>query len=138
MYSIILALMLSISLGTVVETQSNETVIISENEPKVLAVRMYADWCGNCKILDPKVDSFKEDFSDGRVVFIRLDQTEDFDTAQSELLAGLIGIKDVFLEYKGKTGMMLLIDAKTKKLLEVVTHRNETDEIKAKIAGYLN
>lgn len=138
MYSLMLALLLSISFGTITETQTSETAIIADNEPKVLAVRMYADWCGNCKILDAKVDSFKEGFSDGQVVFMRLDQTEDFDTAQSELLAGLLGIKDIFMEYKGKTGMMLSIDAKTKKLLEVVTHRNETEEVKTKIAGYLN
>jgi thiol:disulfide interchange protein len=137
MYSFILVLMFALSGGLTSDSPSSETTLTTVNEPKVLAVRMYADWCGNCKILDSKVESFKEGFSDGRVVFIRLDQTEDFDTAQSELLAGLLGIKDVFLEYKGKTGMMLLIDANSKKLLEVITHRNETDEIKAKIAGYI-
>lgn len=108
----------------------------NEKELKVLAVRMYADWCGNCKALDPKVDAIKSGFTSGDILFMRLDQTEDFDTAQSEIMAGLLGIGDTFAEYKGKTGIMLLIDSDTKKLLEVINHRMSEEEIVAALRKY--
>jgi thiol-disulfide isomerase/thioredoxin len=108
----------------------------SDKELNVLAVRMYADWCGNCKALDPKIDAIKPGFRNGDILFMRLDQTEDFDTAQSEIMARLLGIGDIFTEYKGKTGIMLLIDSDTKKLLEVINHRMSEEEIAATLKKY--
>ncbi len=36
---------------------------------EVIAIRMYADWCGYCKELDGKLDEVKHEFADANVWF---------------------------------------------------------------------
>lgn len=110
----------------------------SEVKPQLLAVRLYADWCGKCRQLDEKMDSIVPDFDDGRVLFIRLDQTDEFKTAQAGLLSDIIGIGSVFKQYRGKTGLLLIIDATSFELLQEVGHLPETQEIIAILQSHLD
>lgn len=99
----------------------------------VIAVRMYADWCGNCKILDAKIEAIKTEIKDSQVLFLYFDQTDDFKIRQSEMLAYMMGLDEVFAKYKGKTGMLLLINPGTGELIEEVNHRVTEAELKNKI-----
>jgi hypothetical protein len=104
---------------------------------KIIAVRMYADWCGNCRALDPKVDAIKGGFHNRGVLFTRFDQTDEFAVAQSELLAARTNLTAAFEAWKGKTGVMLLVDANSGEILEVINHRMTPEEIAAAIEARL-
>lgn len=98
--------------------------------PKLLAVLFYADWCGSCKALDPKLNQVKRDFQGQPVLFTRFDLTDDFTNDQSARYAALLGLENYYRENDGKTGYMLLIDAQSKKLFGKITKLNSTEEIK--------
>lgn len=109
-----------------------------ENEPDLIALRIYAEWCGKCKALDPKVNEIKEEFKGRRVLFAVFDQTDEFAREQSVLHAGLLGLDHVQKEFGGKTGLLLLIDPVSGDIKEQITHQISVDELRTKLTAYLN
>ncbi|MCI0523852.1 MAG: thioredoxin domain-containing protein [Acidobacteria bacterium] len=99
--------------------------------PRLLAVLFYAGWCGSCKVLEPKLDQVKRDFQGQPVLFTRFDLTDDFTNDQSARYAATLGLENYYRENAGKTGYLLLIDAKSKKLLGKITKLNSPEEIRA-------
>ncbi|MCI0387850.1 MAG: thioredoxin domain-containing protein [Acidobacteria bacterium] len=105
--------------------------------PKVLGVLFYADWCGSCKALEPKLDQVKRGFQGQPILFTRFDLTDDFTNDQSARYAALLGLENYYRENAGKTGYMLLIDAQSKKLLGKITKLNSPEEIKTMLTQTL-
>jgi thiol-disulfide isomerase/thioredoxin len=105
--------------------------------PKLLAMLFYADWCASCKALEPKLNQVKRDFQGKPVFFTRFDLTDEFTKDQSAQYAALLGLENYYRENDGKTGFMLLIDAKSKKLLGKITKLNTPDEIKTMLTKAL-
>lgn len=110
----------------------------NENEPELIALRMYADWCGKCKALDPKVDEVKPEFKGKRILFAVFDQTDRFAQEQSALHAQLLGLEHVQKEFGGKTGLLLLIDPASGNIKERITHQISVDELHNKLTSYIN
>jgi thiol-disulfide isomerase/thioredoxin len=115
-------------------------VISGDNteEPELIALRMYAEWCGKCKALDPKVDEVKKEFSGRGLLFVVFDQTDEFAQEQSVLHARLLGLDHVQREFGGQTGLLLLIDPESGKIKERITHQISIDELRTKLTAYLN
>ncbi|MEW6213288.1 MAG: thioredoxin family protein [Acidobacteriota bacterium] len=106
-------------------------------QPGLLAVLFYADWCNSCKILEPKLNQVKREFQDKSVLFTRFDLTDDFTKDQSAHFAALIGLENFYRESEGKTGFMLLIDGQSKKLLGKITKEKSPDEIRTMLTHAL-
>jgi thiol-disulfide isomerase/thioredoxin len=104
-----------------------------EDKTELIALRMYADWCGMCKALDPKVNQVKEEFKGKGVFFAVFDQTDEFAKEQSALHAKLLGLEHVQKEFEGKTGLLLLIDPKTKEISERITHTITIEDLRKKL-----
>jgi thiol-disulfide isomerase/thioredoxin len=97
--------------------------------PKVIAVEFYADWCASCKVLMPKIDELRKDFKNRPVLFVRFDMTNDFTKQQASQMAAFAGLQDVYRRGGGKTGMVALVDAKTKNVIVIFGQKKTTDEI---------
>ena len=100
-------------------------------KPKVVGVLFYADWCASCKVLDPKLDKVKKQFTDQPIYFTRVDMTDDCTKKQSGMLAEWVGLGEIYREHASKTGFMLLIDPQTKKVLSKLTKTQSEAELKA-------
>lgn len=95
------------------------------------AVLIYADWCGSCKVLDPKVKKVQSMGAIPGLEFVTLDFTaKDPDTfyAQAEA-AGVDEAVKVYLDGTVKTGQLLLIDVDDQKVLSKITKTFEPAEI---------
>ncbi|MEM8937221.1 MAG: thioredoxin family protein, partial [Pseudomonadota bacterium] len=57
-----------------VKSDTSELSAPIENA-RVLAVLSYADWCGNCKVLDPKIKAAQAANAFDGVEFVTLDYT---------------------------------------------------------------
>jgi thiol-disulfide isomerase/thioredoxin len=99
--------------------------------PTLLAVLFHADWCATCKVLEPKLEQVKRDFPNESVLFTQFDLTDDFTTDQSAYYAASIGLEKIYRENANKTGFVLLIDGKNKKVLGKITREKTPEEMKS-------
>ena len=63
-----------------IETLDDFTQMLIEAGDKLVVVDFYADWCGPCKMISPKVEAMSNDFSD--VVFVKVDVDENDETSE--------------------------------------------------------
>lgn len=104
--------------------------------PKIIAVNFYADWCPGCKALKPKLDEAMS-VADGKpCLTVKLDQT-DKDSKQAQYMLAALGLGDLWKEHAGKTGYVLLVDAKTHKVVSTITYQQEIKEIKSTLMAAL-
>ena len=86
----------------------------------IAAVRIHADWCPNCKALDPKLATVEAALDDDVTVrFVRLDYTNR-DKGALWAAAEKEGLKEVLKEYTGgkiKTGLLLLVNEDTNEVV---------------------
>ena len=91
-------------------------------ETRILAVLSYADWCGSCKALDPKVKAVQAANTFSGVEFATIDYTsrnKDAFYADAETL----GIGDTMRATFGdkiKTGRLYLVDLNTGEVVSTV------------------
>lgn len=113
----------------------------SETAPQpdadVYAVVFYADWCGNCRVLDPKVMSVWPGFSDRPIEMVKLDFTDAETTEASQTLAARYGLGDVFEADAGRTGFIVLVDADSGAEIDRIGSRDTAAQIRAKLNGAL-
>lgn len=131
--SLLLAVPSSFALAT--QQASDEAAPSDEEQdmPEVIGVFFYADWCGSCKVLDPKLETVQEELGQKPVVFQRFDMTDETTTYRSKLLANLLGLGEVFEQNAGKTGFMLLIDPDTKEVIGRLTKDQSEEQLATEI-----
>lgn len=104
--------------------------------PKVIAINFYADWCPGCKALKPKLEEAMKDAAGQPCLNVKLDQT-DKDSKQAQYMLAALGLGDLWKENAGKTGFVLLVDTKTKKVVNKITYNQEVKDIKSSLMAAL-
>jgi len=143
--SLVLAVALTGSFAACSQSVSEEEVAASVAAAKaavpagtrLVAATVYADWCGSCKILDPKVADVAAASGDQPVAFVKLDYTaKDKDAFYATADAAGIG-EAVRAELSDgiKTGQLLLIDLDDKKVVKVIKKDATASAIAAAIAS---
>lgn len=106
---------------------SNATIM----ETKTKAVLVYADWCGSCKVLDPKIKKVQAMGNISGLEFVTLDYTAK-DAAAFYAQADAAGVGaavKTYLDGTIKTGQLLLVDVDDQKVVGKVTKTSEPAEI---------
>lgn len=96
--------------------------------PLVKAVYFHADWCPNCKLLDPIYQKAKSETKDLPVQFIRLDFTNNATWDASMQLAMDDDIVSTYNAYAPSTGFVILAAADTGERITCL-HRLQTAEV---------
>ena len=108
----------------------------TEAQPK--AVLIYADWCGSCQILDPRIKSVKESGGFENVDYVVLDYTARDEDAFYKA-AKKAGVKKaVHAAFDGKsvkTGQLFLINAEGTEILATVTRKHSEEDIAEAVAA---
>lgn len=102
-------------------------------QPQLYVVSFTADWCPNCKILDPRVDKAMESFSSKPVEHVTFDMTNGetrqatFNKADGTVLAGVYG------DHLGVTGIAILTAADSGEKLGCATRDHSAAEIQTMV-----
>lgn len=101
--------------------------------PKYIAVRFHADWCATCNQLVPQYDKLLAATKDVPVLFVTLDMTSDVTRRQGEYLASTLGIDRVWAEQQNRVGVIKLIDAQDKRVVDTISIGSGHEKIEAAI-----
>ena len=111
------------------QTQSSKAVNAVETKTK--AVLIYADWCGSCKILDPKLKEARGLGAIPGLDYVVLDYSAkdpaDF-YAQAEA-AGVGAAVTAYLNGTIKTGQLVLVDMDDQKVLKKIDKTYEVPQM---------
>lgn len=107
---------------TSVSASERATVSAPAEDTRILAVLSYADWCGSCKVLDPKVKAVQAANRFDGVEFATIDFTsKDSDAFFAD--AETLGVGETMRTTFGnkiKTGKLYLIDLGTGNVISTV------------------
>ena len=92
--------------------------------PKATLVKIHADWCGTCTMLDSTWQALRNEYGEN-VRFVVLDVTDRSTVERSRAEAERLGIADLFDRYKSSTGTVAIVDSGTGKVVRVL--RGELD-----------
>lgn len=104
------------------------SVTVSDTAPAAMLVQVHADWCGSCKVLDPRVAAMREVLNAQNVLVVKLDYTNEATTQQAKRLAAALSITDAVAANNG-TGKLLVIRGDDRSLDAVLTRSNSDDDI---------
>jgi len=119
---------------------SNKGISQNKNDiksPKLMAVKFHADWCRVCRAMGPVFEDLQNKMDGSNVLFIKLDFTNNQTKHQANLLGAELGIKDILQQNYRRTGFVLVIDAKTKKVLKKLTAADDVYSMESKIRALL-
>ncbi len=99
------------------------------------AVAFHADWCGSCQVIGSNVAKArgKADLDNKDVLFVKLDLTNAATRHQSSLMASALGLGEFYKTNAGKTGFVLLVNAKNGEVVGKLTKEHDANAIIAAI-----
>jgi thiol-disulfide isomerase/thioredoxin len=119
-----------------VSAEERAAVTAPAEDTKILAVMSYADWCGSCKALDPKVKAVHASNQFTGVEFATIDYTSrDAHAffADAETLGVAAAMRATFPD-KIKTGRLYLIDLDTGAVISSIDKSMDEAAISAAIS----
>jgi thiol-disulfide isomerase/thioredoxin len=100
-------------------------------KPKLLALLFRADWCPDCKVLEPQYKPLQNRFDKEHVLFASFDFTNDETTKEARNLATRLGVEPIYDQFRGITGIALLVDPSTNAIVAEITIKETPDQMKA-------
>ena len=110
----------------------------STAEPKILGLMFHSDFCGSCKILDPKLQAVKPLFAEENVLFVTFDHTSKETSRQAALLAERLDVGEVYRAQKKASGFLLVLDADSGEVLGKITREHSEADMKMQLSDALN
>jgi len=118
--------------GSAAEVEAPESPAVTG--PKIIAVKFHADWCGYCKAMGDVYQEMQAKFDQKPVLWITLDHTREHGRMQAEYLAHALDMEAIWAEYGGKTGFILLVNARTGEVVDKLTHEQTLKQMGARLA----
>lgn len=97
-----------------IKTFTDFKQMLTDAGDKLVVVDFYADWCGPCKMISPKVEAMSNDFSD--VVFVKVNVDENDETSEEYGIQAM----PTFMFFKNGKKMDSFAGANEAKLREFV------------------
>ena len=103
---------------------------------KPFVVKLHAQWCPICMLTKHEWAEIEATYGD-RVNLVVFDSTTAADREASRVEARRLGLLDVVDNYFGATGMVLVIDPRTRKVVREVAGNQEFEVYRAAIDAVL-
>ncbi|WP_203292028.1 thioredoxin family protein [Maricaulis parjimensis] len=117
----------------------DDAAMMSEtsSEPRLVAAMFRSSWCGACRILEPRIEDVREELGESADVdWVRF----NFTWGQRDGVRDLAveeGIEEVYDQFAGGTGFLVLMDRETGQVFEIVTMQYGRDEIREAVERWM-
>jgi len=112
--------------------QAGDVRLASMEQPNLVAVYVYADWCPRCPIVGPIYGQIAEAYGADDVLFVKLDVTDQRTRHQMGLLADVLDIKWLPKNQR-QSGMITLIDREQQIVLATLTGPDQLRDLEDKL-----
>jgi thiol-disulfide isomerase/thioredoxin len=119
---------------------SSSLALGSENEapsansgPDLVALKFHADWCPPCIKLGNSIGKIYGDYQEKPILFITFDVTNETTKQKANYLSSMMGFDKVWEEHSARLGFVLLVDARSKNIVDTLTADQSTEELKKSI-----
>ena len=82
-------------------------------------------------VMGPVFEELQAKYDRLPVLYVTFEQTREFGRRQSRYLADAMGLNDTWAENGGKTGFVLLIDARSKRIVNRLSHKQTLKQMGA-------
>jgi thiol-disulfide isomerase/thioredoxin len=104
--------------------------IYAQSNSKVIAIVNKADWCGTCQKHGERVmTQVLGDYQEPQVTIAANDLTNESTKAESKVSLEKLGVYEL-VKNENKTGEIILIDSKTKKVINRISVAKSNEELK--------
>ena len=103
---------------------------------KPFVVKMHARWCPYCFLQKDEWSRIEQAYA-GRVNFVVLDATNEAAIERSRVDAARLNMREFFEEYNSATGLVVVLDGRTKEVLAEVFGNAPFEEFQSAIDGAL-
>lgn len=107
-----------INMVKVCETKEEFDEALAGAGDKAVLVDFYADWCGPCKMIAPKLEAMSKEFTN--VVFLKVNVDDNGEVAEENNISAM----PTFLIFKNKEKVDELVGASEAKLRELAAKYN--------------
>jgi len=104
--------------------------------PKLILVKFHADWCKICRAMGSVFEDLQNKMDGKNILFVKLDFTNNQTKHQANMLGASLGIAAVLKKNYRRTGFILIIDPKTKQVLQKLTKDDDVYAMEAKIKSH--
>lgn len=125
-----LALFVMGSFAPAVTAQEKE---MAHDTAPVKAVVFYADTCGSCKILEPRVAAALNAINANKVDVIKFDFSNNTTSAEAVALAKAKNVENILQQFGQKTGFVSIVN-NDGEIVEKLTKNDTAEDIAAKLA----
>lgn len=137
----VLLLALLVSLGYVMYTRNTAPVVRpvsadAAKSGKPYVVKLHAQWCVVCMTTKDEWAAIEKTYA-GRVNLVVFDFTTDANVAASRVEAARLGLEKFFEEYSGATGMVVVLDGRTKQVAAQIIGNRDFAEYRTAIDAAL-
>jgi thiol-disulfide isomerase/thioredoxin len=103
---------------------------------KPYVVKLHAKWCPICMVTTGVWSEIEKTYG-SRVNLVVLDFTNDANTERSRAEAARLGLTKMFDEYAGATGMIVVVDGRTKEVTSAIKGSRDFAEYRTAIDSAL-
>jgi thiol-disulfide isomerase/thioredoxin len=103
---------------------------------KPFVVKLHAQWCPYCMLTKDEWARVERAYA-GRVNFVVLDFTNEAASERSRVQAERLGLRQFFDDYGGATGLVVVLDGRTREVLAEVGGNAPFDDFQAAIDAAL-
>lgn len=105
--------------------------------PELVLVKFHADWCPHCRELNGPWAEVQAALPGKPVLFVTLDKTDRVKARQAEYLTAELGLGGHWERFGKKTGVIVLFDAQTARIVREFTSSADAAEIERAIHAEL-
>lgn len=111
--------------------------VASPRAPKLMVIKIHADWCPHCKSLNEPFDAARTALGQEPVLFVKFDNTNDQTKAQTELLFAALGLDGLWDAHGSKNGYIIVVDGASREVVETFKGGTKADAIQSAIRARL-
>ena len=127
----------SLNTNSKAEIEEFQNTINKAQNSKIIVLDVYHNRCESCKEIEPTIEKLKEEYStNNSVVFLKYDLSNPFTLFKSRRIAKPLGIEEIYKSQRF-SGVVLIIDPKSKQVLETIIAEPNIDKYRQIIEARL-